>query len=231
MRSGRLVSSRLPTGFCRTCRQRHKRSKLRVLITGDLKLRNLIRNLFRSEKTTGEHREHERVDARRGLRILVVDDSPTVTTVLSRMLQLAGYEALTAPDGPTALDMLAAEQPDLVFLDIVLPGMSGFAVLRAIRRKPETQSIPVIMISGNLKATEEFYGQRIGADDFIKKPFGRSEVFSRIERLVAAGRLPARDGTPVLEQAIARTPDQAGVLVADDANLPPGPEKPEEPAR
>ncbi len=180
-------------------------------------MRNLLRNFFRSEKTPAPQPQVERVDARRGLRILVVDDSPTVTTVLSRMLQLAGYETLTAPDGPTALDIAEREQPDLVFLDIVLPGMSGFAVLRALRRKPETQATPVIMISGNLKATEEFYGQRIGADDFIKKPFGRSEVFSRIQRLVEAGRLPARGGTDVLEQAIARTSDQAGVLIADDA--------------
>lgn len=179
-------------------------------------MRSLIKSFFRSEPDPAERRQGDRVDARQGLRVLIVDDSPTVTTVLSRILTLAGYETLQAPDGQTALEVAEREQPDLVFLDIVLPGISGFAVLRALRRKPETRTTPVIMISGNLKATEEFYGQRIGADDFMKKPFGRSEVFSRIQRLVESGRLPARERAIVLEEAIAKTQDQDGVLVADD---------------
>jgi DNA-binding response OmpR family regulator len=65
----------------------------------------------------------------------------------------------------------------------VLPGMNGFAALRILRRDPNTRNIPVIMISGNAEAAEQFYAQRIGADDFMKKPFSRPELFARIDRL------------------------------------------------
>jgi twitching motility two-component system response regulator PilH len=102
-----------------------------------------------------------------------------------------------AGDGETALAIARSQKPDLIFLDIVMPGMNGFAVLRTLRREPETRGIPIVMISGNLQATEQFYVQRFGADDFMKKPFGRAEVFMRIQQLVEAGRLAARD--PLLD--------------------------------
>ena len=72
--------------------------------------------------------------------------------------------------------------------------MNGFAALRAIRRDPMLRDTPVIMMSGNAQATEQFYVQRIGADDFMKKPFSRAEVFSRIEALLDAERRPRRAG-------------------------------------
>ena len=90
------------------------------------------------------------------------------------------------------MELARAERPDMIFLDIVLPGMNGFAALRLLRREPGTREIPVVMISGNEQATEQFYAQRIGADDFMKKPFSRSEVFARIERLLDADRVPKR---------------------------------------
>jgi twitching motility two-component system response regulator PilH len=73
-----------------------------------------------------------------------------------------------------------------------MPGMNGFAVLRALRLSPLTRHIPIVMISGNPQATEQFYVQRFGADDFMKKPFDREEVRLRIGQLVALGRLAAR---------------------------------------
>lgn len=177
----------------------------------------LFRNLFRTEvrKQPTDRRQEPRVDAREGLRILVVDDSPTVVAVLGRMLTQARYEPYAVDSGEAALESLNERIPDLVFLDIVLPGMSGFAVLRALRRDPRTANVPVIMISGNLKATEEFYGQRIGADDFMKKPFGRSEVFSRIQRLVEKGRLPPREIRLGLEPAAEEDPGVEETVPAD----------------
>lgn len=148
----------------------------------------------------GERRLHlPRIQAARGLRMLVVDDSPTIRAVLGKMLRQDGYEVSAAGDGESALAIARSEKPGLIFLDIVMPGMNGFAVLRALRREPDTQGIPIVMISGNLQATEQFYVQRFGADDFMKKPFGRAEVFTRIQQLVEAGRLAARD--PVLDPA------------------------------
>ena len=99
---------------------------------------------------------------------------------------------LEAGDAERGIELARSEQPDLIFLDIVLPGMNGFAALRALRRDPDTRDIPIIMISGNEQATEEFYVHRIGADDFMKKPFSRAEVFARIERLLDGEGVPRR---------------------------------------
>jgi CheY-like chemotaxis protein len=133
-----------------------------------------------------------------GARILVVDDSATIRAVLGRMLEVDGYEVVRAADGESALEMARAEPPAMIFLDIVLPGMNGFAVLRALRHDPATQHVPIVMISGNQQATEQFYVQRFGADDFISKPFGQAEVARSIDRLVGFGRLSARETAKVV---------------------------------
>jgi len=132
------------------------------------------------------------------MRTLVVDDSPTIRAVLGKMLGQEGYVVQKAADGESALELAKAEQPELIFLDIVLPGVNGFHVLRTLRHDPLTRHIPIVMISGNQQATEQFYVQRFGADDFIKKPFGQREVQRAIDQLVRAGRLPARMPAPVL---------------------------------
>ena len=141
---------------------------------------------------SAQRRGKPRLNARGGMRVLVVDDSSTVVAVLGRMLRQNGYLVLEAGDAESGIDIAVSERPDLVFLDIVLPGMSGFAALRHLRRQEETREIPIIMMSGNQQATEQFYAQRIGADDFMKKPFSRSEVFARIERLLDVSLLPRR---------------------------------------
>jgi twitching motility two-component system response regulator PilH len=133
----------------------------------------------------------------KGACILVVDDSATIRAVIGKMLMQNGHMVLKAADGEQALATARRESPDLIFLDIVMPGMSGFAVLRALRHDPLTRDIPIVMISGNLQATEQFYVQRFGADDFMKKPFGRGEVFARIEHLTRSGRLVVRQRAEV----------------------------------
>lgn len=125
------------------------------------------------------------------MHILVVDDSATIRAVLGKMLAQDGHVVIDAGDGEAALGLARENLPDLIFLDIVMPDLNGFGVLRALRRDARTRAIPVIMISGNPQATEQFHMQRLGADDFLKKPFGRGEVFARIARLSAAGRLSA----------------------------------------
>ncbi|MEO8999074.1 MAG: response regulator [Rhodanobacter sp.] len=154
----------------------------------------LIRRFFGSEP--GERRAAPRSGVPKCARVLVVDDSATIRAVLGKMLSQDGHMVLKAPDGETAIDMACKEKPDLIFLDIVMPGLNGFAVLRALRREPQTHDIPIVMISGNLQATEQFYVQRFGADDFMKKPFGRGEVFARIQHLTQSGRLVVRERAP-----------------------------------
>lgn len=139
-----------------------------------------------------ERRTHPRLNAPAGTRVLVVDDSATIVALLRRMLQQNQYEVLEAYDAETAIELARRERPELMFLDIVLPNMDGFSALRLLRRDPLTRDIPIIMISGNVQATEQFYVQRIGADDFMKKPFTRGEVFARIERLLGEDLRPRR---------------------------------------
>ncbi len=141
-----------------------------------------------------ERRQFERVPPAEGVRVLVVDDSPTITLMLRRMLTQNGYLVSESADAEVGLEIARNTLPHLIFLDIVLPGMNGFEALRRLRRDPVTRAIPVIMISGNELATEQFYAQRIGADDFMKKPFSRSEVFLRLEKLLGPDRIPHRQG-------------------------------------
>ncbi len=136
--------------------------------------------------------EAQHVQTTHGARMLVVDDSPTICAVLGKMLGQDGYHVVKATDGPGAIELARSELPVLIFLDVVMPGMNGFSVLRRLRHDPLTRGIPIIMISGNQQATEQFYLQRYGADDFMKKPFDRDDVYERIGHLVASGRLPAR---------------------------------------
>ena len=145
------------------------------------------------EPYPNDRRLKQRRNARAGTRVLLVDDSPTIVALLRKLLRQNDYETLEAGDAETGIALARSERPDLIFLDIVLPGMNGFAALRALRRDPLTKTIPIIMISGNVAATEQFYVQRIGADDFMKKPFSRAELFSRIEGLLDGASVPRRE--------------------------------------
>lgn len=148
---------------------------------------------FAAEQQPGiERRQQQRRNARDATRALVIDDSATVTAALSRMLLQNRYQLDTAADAEDGLAKIHANPPEIIFLDIVLPGINGFETLRRLRRDPSTRDIPIIMMSGNEHATEQFYAQRIGADDFMKKPFSRFEVFARIEALLDSESRPRR---------------------------------------
>ena len=163
-----------------------------------------------------ERRRQPRSTVAGGLHALVVDDSPTVVAVLRKMLRQNHYQVAEAADAETGMALARAQRPDIVFLDIVLPGISGFEALRQLRRDAATSDVPVIMISGNAQATEQFYVQRIGADDFLRKPFSRAEVFASVTRLLdhrgiprrqdAAAAAAAADASPVQVPSV----DQAG---------------------
>ena len=165
-----------------------------------------MRQLDRFRKLLGlgkpdDRRQFRRLDAPEGTRVLIIDDSRTVVAALSHMLRQSGYQPIGASDAERGLELAVSEKPHLIFLDIVLPGLNGFAALRRLRKDERTHEIPVIMISGNPQAAERFYLERIGADDFMKKPFGRVEVFSRIEKLVRQGALPGREDGGVVPRS------------------------------
>lgn len=150
-----------------------------------------------------ERRMSPRRNARIGTRALIIDDSPTVVAVLRRALRSVGYQTREALDAEQGLALMDQEPPDLIFLDIILPGMNGFSALRLIRKNPAYQHIPVIMISGNEHAIEQFYVHRIGADDFMKKPFSRFEMFARIENLLDDQLVPRRKSVGAPASALA----------------------------
>lgn len=166
----------------------------------DRLLGNMRKSTGRSEAidvnpvASQDRRQRRRTNARSGTRVLIIDDSPTVVAVLRKTLRSAGYDTREALDAEHGLTLIAQDPPELIFLDIILPGMNGFNALRVIRKMPASQHIPVIMISGNEHATEQFYANRIGADDFMKKPFLRNEIFARIEALLDADLVPRRKG-------------------------------------
>lgn len=146
----------------------------------------------RPSQKGSERRQKKRL-SHKGRKILVIDDSATVAASFSKIFRSAGCVVRDAPNAETGLEIARGEKPDLIFLDIVLPGMNGFAALRHLRRDPRTYRIPVIVISGNEEAIGQFYAKRIGADDFMKKPFSREDVFERVEVLVAGGKLAKLD--------------------------------------
>lgn len=175
------------------------------------------------EKQPTDRRRRRRVNARRGTRVLIIDDSATIVSALKKLMNSANYVTYEAFDAETGLQIAQTERPDLIFLDIVLPGMSGFAALRLMRRDPKTQHIPIIMISGNEQATEQFYANRIGADDFMKKPFSRFEVFARIERLLDANHIPRRrnmDADKTAVPAISPVAPQSVAVQAPSVQTP-----------
>ncbi|WP_240151523.1 MULTISPECIES: response regulator [Oleiagrimonas] len=174
---------------------------------------NMFRRLLGGQ---AERRQESRVQAEAGACVMVVDDSSTIRAVLAKLLIQDGYAVLPVESGEQALELARSERPALIFLDIVLPGMNGFMVLRTLRHDERTRDIPIVMISGNAQATEQFYVQRFGADDFMKKPFGRAEVFDRIRRLVESGRMVARQESvsaaavsSMSEEEMAAIPDVA----------------------
>lgn len=99
-----------------------------------------------------------------------------MVAALGKMPRENHFKIFEAYDGEAAFEVLRTNKPNLIFLDIILPGMSGFDVLRRIRRSIYVGKVPVIIMSGNEAATEEYYVRRIGADDFMRKPCSRAAV-------------------------------------------------------
>lgn len=114
--------------------------------------------------------------------VLIVDDSPTERQVAMLLLQKEGYAVTTAVDGEDALEKIAAEQPPLIVLDIVLPKMNGYQVLRVLKSAPETRNIKVILVSSKNQDADRFWGLKQGADDYITKPYPDAALLTAVAR-------------------------------------------------
>ena len=122
-------------------------------------------------------------------RVLVVDDEPRILKFLKLRLKVSGYEVLTADNGLEALEQVQAQEPDLLVLDVVMPGMDGFETLRQVRA---VSSVPVIILSAKEANTDKVRGLELGADDYLAKPFSPDELVARIEA-VRRRLAPAQD--------------------------------------
>jgi len=121
--------------------------------------------------------------------ILVVDDTPLNAKLLADLLAAKGYRTVTAASGPEALAKLAVEAPDLVLLDVMMPGMSGYEVCAAIRADPAHCMLPVVLITALDPAKERAIGLDAGADDFLSKPVAQAELLARVRSLLRIKRL------------------------------------------
>lgn len=114
-------------------------------------------------------------------KILIVEDMESVINLLRSLLEREGFEVTTAQDGLEALEAVRREKPDLMLLDLILPGIDGLEVCRRIRADPVTTHLPIIILSGKEEETDKVIGLEIGADDYITKPFQANELVARVK--------------------------------------------------
>ena len=114
-------------------------------------------------------------------RILVVDDEPQIVSILKAYLEKSGFIVVTAEDGLTALAVYRTDRPDLMILDLNLPGMDGLDVCRTVRRESD---IPILMLTARVEETDKLIGLEIGADDYVVKPFSPKEVVARVRTIL-----------------------------------------------
>ncbi len=116
-------------------------------------------------------------------KILVVDDSPTERLALSEALISKGYQIITAESGEEAIAKSRSELPDLILMDVVMPGMNGYQATRTISRDEVTRNIPIIMCTSKGQETDRIWGMRQGAYDYLVKPVDHAELVKRIQAL------------------------------------------------
>ncbi|EWH03167.1 response regulator transcription factor [Halomonas sp. BC04] len=118
-------------------------------------------------------------------KVLVVDDEPNIVLSIEFLMQQAGFDVITAEDGESALESVAETPPDLILLDISLPGISGFDVLEQLRNDPQHARLPIIMLTAHGREVEKEKGLALGADDYVTKPFSTQALVEKVKSLLA----------------------------------------------
>jgi two-component system alkaline phosphatase synthesis response regulator PhoP len=140
--------------------------------------------------------------------ILIVDDEPQLVRVLASYLEQSGFKVFTAFRGDEALQVFQAHHPDLVVLDLSLPGMDGLDVAREIRRQGQT---PILMLTARVEESDRLVGLELGADDYVTKPFSPREVVARVRAILR------RSQSPMVAREVIRTADMEIDLVRHTA--------------
>ena len=148
-------------------------------------------------------------------RILIIEDERGLTQTLNWFFNKEGYEVTVSGDGAEGLRKAQTGLPDVVLLDLNLPGMNGLDVCRELRAGERTRDIPIIILTAKSEEADQLVGFSLGADDYVTKPFGMDELLARI-------RAALRRVTPGEEEAVVETPDQirSALVQARDAGVP-----------
>lgn len=150
----------------------------------------------------------------KGQRILVVDDEENIRSLVRMYLEREGYVILEAETGDSALEGILAEPPDLVILDIMLPGMDGFEVCREVRRE---QDVPILMLTARDEDIDKIVGLELGADDYLTKPFNPRELVARVKAILRRSNQPANGTASVLRVGdVQLDPSRREVLIAGE---------------
>ncbi len=151
-------------------------------------------------------------------RILVVDDEEDILELISYNLMKDGYQVMTAPSGEAAISKARQERPDLILLDLMLPGIDGLDVYRELRKKPETNQIPVIMVTAKTEDTDIITGLELGSDDYITKPFSPRVLLARVKAVLRRNKDEEPQETRILKiHDLVIDPDRHEVLVKGES--------------
>lgn len=117
-------------------------------------------------------------------RVMIVDDSPTDVQNIRSMLVKAGHQAIEAVSGQDALDRIKTEKPDLIIMDVVMPGVNGFQATRQLAKDPSTSMIPIVVISSKSQESDRMWALRQGAKDYLVKPIKEAELLAKLKTLL-----------------------------------------------
>ena len=139
--------------------------------------------------------------AANGQKILVVEDEPDISKLVSYNLAQERFKVLTAEDGEQALKVIQREKPNLVVLDLMLPGLSGMEVCKILRDRPETAKLPILMLTAKASETDRVVGLEMGADDYLAKPFSPREMVARVRAILRRVNLAtSNDSLPAYDK-------------------------------
>lgn len=127
-------------------------------------------------------------------KILVIEDDPATQRLVEYSLKQEGYQIITASNGLDGIRKALGESPDLVILDVMLPGMDGFEICYRLRSEPATKKLPILMFSAKAQEIDKETGIKVGADDYLTKPSAPADIVSHVEKLLAAKATREKSG-------------------------------------
>jgi len=144
-----------------------------------------MRSFFKRDKSKVRQRETGKGESRHAsATVLIVDDSPTEAHVIRSIVENGGYRVLEAESGGIGVAEVNRSKPDLVLMDVVMPGLNGFQATRQLSRNPETANIPIIMVTTKAQETDRAWGLRQGARDYVVKPVSADELLTKIRAIL-----------------------------------------------